>query len=413
MAYTLIEAAKLSRNPLARGVMTALATSDELISQVPMVPTPGASITYNREKALPTVEFVSPTHTSLAESSATFDEVTVPLRLIVSDVDVYDFVDAQQGDENAQKPMQIEKKVKALGRTIGQKLVTGTYASGATISPAMAGVALASVGPNQDSDRMGPGTIVTDGAADNLRYRAPGDKTFGAVVTPGADGTFTLFSDNPNKWIRLTITKASLPASATESNVYVTTSSNEWDGLNALIPTSHSQVISSSGANGDELSFGALDRAIDEYVKVRENLYFVGNSKLKTKFLGLLRGLGGTTPDQVQLPGLNRPVPAYRGIPFLQNDWITSAESKGGSSTLSSLFLVSLSEEGLTMRVGQGAGAQMATLDPRAARLLGVRVRDVGVLEDKEATRTRVSFYGAPRLGSELAMCRIRELVTA
>jgi hypothetical protein len=258
---------------------------------------------------------------------------------------------------------------------------------------------------------MGPGSLKYVHSGTLASYRAPGDRDYGTAVNVGTSGTYTLTSDNPNKWIRVTSTSGSLAANGT-SEVTISSTTEEFDGLNSLIPTSHAQVISSTAADGDSLSFTTLDRAIDEFVKVRENLFWIGNSKLKSAFMGLQRSLGGTTPEMVQMPGLNRPVPAYRGIPFLQNDWITSAESKGGSSTLSSLWLASLSEEGLTMMVGNDPGANLDT-DPRQARVMGVRVRDIGELEAKEARRTRVSMYCALKLKSELAVCRMREIKTA
>ena len=61
---------------------------------------------------------------------------------------------------------------------------------------------------------------------------------------------------------------------------------------------------------------------------------------------------------------------------------------------------------------GRG-GSQMADISPMAARVMGVQLRDVGELESKEAMRTRLSWYGASALGSELAVARASELKTA
>ena len=123
MPFTLYDAAKQSQNELTAGVLKAIATSDEMISQLPMVRKSGESFMYNREKALPQAEFVSPTHTSLTESSATFDRVIVPLRLIVTDVDTYIFAEQQQSDLVAQRGLQLQQKLKAVGRTIADKAI--------------------------------------------------------------------------------------------------------------------------------------------------------------------------------------------------------------------------------------------------------------------------------------------------
>lgn len=411
MAHTLYEAAKLSRNPLARGVLTAIATTDEFLSQVPMQGMTGESFSYNREKALPTVEFVSPTHTSVAESSATFDQVTVPMRMIVSDVDVYLFAEQQQGDINAQRAVQLEKKLKALGRTLGQKLITGAFVTSATFSAALTGVTFASAGPGLDSDRHGPGLIFYDQSESTLQFQAPGDVRLGAAVDVSVNGTYTLPSDNPSKFIRVTVVSGSLAGADVETAIRFASTTNEFDGLQKFTTTG--QTIASTGADGDDLSFNVLDRLFEK-VKVRDNLRFVMPDALKTKFYSLVRALGGSDPQVTTLPGVNAPVPVYRGVPILTSDWIPKTESKGASSTLSSVYLVSCSyDTGLYMGTAGRGGSQMVDIDPRAARVMGVALRDVGELESKEAMRTRLSWYGASALGSELAVARASELKTA
>lgn len=412
MTLALMEAAKLSRDPLVRGVLTAIATSDELISQMPFTPTSGKIVMYNREKALPTVEFVD-NDSTITASTATFDEVSLPLRSIVSDFDLDEFDLEQQSDENDQMAIQLEKKLKALGRTIATKIITGANYASTTVLPAFAGVVVAAVGPNQDTSRMGKAALKTTGAADVLSYKGPGDVAYGATINPTVDGDYTLYSDNPNKWITLTITVASLPAAATQSELTFVSTSLEWDGLNTMIPTTHGQALAAAGAAGDALGFRALDLAIASKVKTRDNLFWIGNAQMKSAFMGLLRGLGGTTPDMIQLPGMNRPAPSYQGIPFLQNDNIANSESKGGATTLTSLWLASLSDEGLSMVCGQRGGSLIVPTSPNPARIMGASVQSVGTVQNKNAQRTRVSFHGALKLGSELAVCRIINLVSA
>lgn len=415
MSMTLYEAAKKSRNPLAAGTMLAIATVDELLSQMPMVPKSGESFMYTREKALPTVEFVAPDHGSLTESSPTFDRVMVPLRLVVSDVDTYLFAEEQMGENESIRPLAITGKLKALGRTLGEKCITGAYATSATISEATTSPGLAidavTVGPNQDSDRHGPGSIKYTHAGTLWQYRAPGDRTHGATVAAAADGTITLKSDNPSKWIQITLDVSDATADG-EVHIRFVSTSNEFDGLQKLTPDT--QVISATGADGDTLSFDKLDQMVDELVKVREKRFFVMNGKLKRKFYALVRALGGTDPTHIAVPGITNPVPTYRGIPILQSDWIGSAESKGAASTLSSAYLVALpGEQGFYFGVRSGSDGLSVSLDPRDTRVMGVRIREVGELEGKEAVRARLSFYGATALGSELAVARAKNLVTA
>lgn len=432
---TLLEGAKLSRNPLARGVLTAIATTDELLSQIAMVPKAGESFMYNREKALATTPFYETapvsdathgtpgTPADVAESNSTFDQVVVPIRAIVSNLDVSNFAEEQQDDTNMQMATQLMKKMKALGRTIGQKLITGNYATTYTLSATPTGLSIpatGAVGPNQDSRRHGPGSLLIDsvsaGSTLDIAYRAPGDTRYGTAQTITADGTYTLQSFNSSKWVKVTVDiSAVVSGTAGEVALRVTpisATSPEWDGLAALTPAS--QTISSTGTDGDELSFEVLDRLIDEMVKVRERRFFLMNAKAKAEFYSLIRSLGGAGPEVTTLPGVNGPVPTYRGIPILQSDWIASTESKGANSDLTSVYLVSLDPtEGFYLGVAQRGQAVPTDIDPRQARIMGVRLRDIGDLEVKDAKRMRVSFYGATALGSELAVARASEIKTA
>jgi hypothetical protein len=414
MALTLLEAAKLSRNPLAAGVLTAVATSDELISQVLMEPTAGESVVYNREKTLATAEFVQPNHTSLTESSTSFDKVMVPMRLLVTDLDIYNFASEQMGDTNNQQAQQLALKLKAVGRTIASKMISGVYVTSATVanSGVSPGAALSAivVGPTQDSDRHGAGKIKYTHTGQLWQYCAPGDVEYGAQVAATSNGTYTLRSSNQNRYITVTITTASATANG-ETLIYFSSTSNEPDGLKQLVDTA--QVVSSTGASGDDLSLDALDQLIDEKVKVRNRRVFVMNSKVKRKYFQLVRGLGGVAAEVVTLPGVTGAVPSYRGIPILQNDWIASDESKGGATTLSSVYLIDLSTEGFHAYCGQGGSSVNVMADPISTRIMGLKVRDVGQLPDKEADRTRVSWYGTFALKSALALARAKEIKTA
>lgn len=411
MAHTLYEAAKASRNPLASGVLLSIATSDELLSLIQMRGTAGESISYTREKGLPNVEFVGPGGTIL-ESSATFDDVLVPLRKITSDVDTEIFAIEQQAETQNPRATQVSLKTKSLGRKLGDKLINGTYADGVAFSPNIAGVPGGVAGPNQDTDRHGPGSIRYSNGAGTLEYRGPGDRTYGEAVDVSVDGTYVLPSDSPSKKLTVTVTAAGLPAGDVESHVRFTTSTHEFDGAARLCTAA--QTILSGNPNGDALSFEVLDQLIDEKVKVQDGLVFAMPGKLIRRLRALYRGLGGTTPADVRLPGFgDRQFLSYNGIPVVKSDWIGSNESKGSATTLSSVYLISTNpEEGLSMRVGQRGGTAMADINPRTARIMGVKLRSVGELESKEAVRDRLSWYGTTRLGSELAIGRAAQIIT-
>lgn len=409
MALTLFEAAKLSRDPLIRGILLGVCTSDEMIAKLRFNPQRGMSYSFTREDSLSAPAFVSPTHTSITEGAAAFDQVTVPMRLAIGDVDTYIFVEEQMSELGSQKATQALLKLKALGRLLGDKLINGVAAASATLGAAIGGISAPVPGPNQDSDRFGPGSLKYVTAGTLASYRGPGDSSYGTAVNIGSNGTYTLPSFNPNKTLTITVVAASLPGANAEVHVAIN-GITEPDGLNVLMPAS--QVIASAGVSGDALTFDVLDQLIDEKVKTRDDLAFVGNAKLKRKFMGLLRSAGGLTSSELKLPGINGTVPSYRGVPFLQNDNIASTESKGAASNLSSIYCLDFGPQGIEAGCGMMA-PQDINLGDNVARVMGIRMREVGELEAKEATRTRVSWYGAFGIKSKLSVGRAKEIVTA
>jgi hypothetical protein len=410
-ALTVYEASKLYRNPLAAGLLTEIATSDQLIAKLKMVPKQGSAFSYVRENALASAEFVSPGHTSLTESSTTFDQVTCPIRMLVSDIDIYNFATETSGGGVDQMATQISKKAKAAGRTIADKAINGAYATSVTILGAGASgpaIDAITVSPLSDTDRQGKGTIKYVHTGTFWSYRGPGDLTFGAPVAIAADGSATLTSANPSKWATITVDVSDIAAD-TAFDVTIVSTSNEPDGLKKLVTSA--QTITSVGASGDALAFATMDSLID-LVKVPGDLAFVANAAILRKFFVLSRALGGNGAEMLNVPGVTGPVPSYRGIPILKCDNIGSNETKS-VSTLSSMYLVNFNaEEGFYAGVAS-SGSMNFDASPMSTSVMGLRFEDVGNLEDKDARRMRIKWYGAFGLGSTLAAARASELVTA
>lgn len=420
MAFTLYEGAKISRNSLARGVMLGIATTNELFSQIKFVEKPGDAWSYNREKSLGSVAFVDPTSHTSTESSATFDKVTVPMRLIDSVVDVMNTSRNQTDPNGDPKAIQMAAKLKVLGQTIAAKMFTGAHVtsfvvSNPTVTPGLA-VTAAVPSAHTESVRQGPGALKYTHTGTFWQYRAPGDREYGPQVAAASNGTYTLVSDNPNKKLTVTLTVASATADG-ECLISFASTTNEFDSLNKMIPTA--QTRSSAGASGDALSFEIMDQLYFEYLKVRTDAAYFMNGKLKRKFMALCRSTFGSVPEvALSMLGVDgRPrevkVPTWNGCPVFQVDDIPSNEVKT-VSTLSSVYLASLTPgEGFYAGVQQQAMTALADLDPYQARIAGVQIYDIGQRETMGADRTRVEWFGAFALGSELAAARASELVTA
>lgn len=97
------------------------------------------------------------------------------------------------------------------------------------------------------------------------------------------------------------------------------------------------------------------------------------------------------------MPGdFGRPVALFKGIPIITTDWIVQTETISGSD-------FDLQTGGLTTSIfaakfGEGmlAGCQNG----------GVNTKDLGDLETKDATRTRIKWYCSMALFSELSLAR-------
>jgi hypothetical protein len=419
MAFTYLKATSLSRNPLTAGVFKAVCTTNQLISKISWLQTVGSSYDFVREGTLASAAFVSRSSSSITESSSLFDQLAAPLRIIDADVDVDNFAMNMTNPNGDPRARQLVQKLKATGQLIQQKMITGSYATGftcgnATVTPGLAVDAAVPSG-GQDSDLQGPGELRYTHTGTFWAYRAPGDIEFGENVAIALDGSATLYSSNASKSVYVTIDVSDATADGTCS-IRFTSSSNEPDGLAKLVNAS--QTTLATGGSGDALSFDKLDELLLEKVKVNTDRVFLMNSKLLRKYMALARAAQTNEQMAVTLIGPSgQPedilTPAYCGVPILQVDDIPSTETKG-VSTLSSVYLVSLTPyEGFHGVVQAGGDMQNLNLDPYAARIGGFKLYDIGQLEGKNASRTRVEWMGAFGLGSPLAAARASQLITA
>lgn len=407
MPQTIYDAMKASQNPLAVSLFKAVATTDNLFSLLPFVTKIGEGFSYTREVSVPTPAFVADGHTTVAEGTSVQEQITVPKREMVHDVYLRNFASQNLGGDNERN--QMTGAYKGAGRVLSQKVITGAFVTGFAMSDNFQNgpyIDAVTAGAFTDSSRHGPGSIKYVHSGTLVSYRAPGDRDYGTAVTVADDGTFTLTSDNPSKWITVDIDASDANANAVREITF-TSSSNEFDGLAKLM--SSSQVRSSTGTNGDEPTFDILEELID-LVKVQENMAFVMHSKIRRKYSALYRSLGGA--EMTKLPN-DVQVLSFSGVPMLTNDWIPINESKGSGSTLSSIYLASLVAEG-GLWMGANGDSESLNLDPRVATVLGFREYDLGQIQGgPSASGKRINWFGGLALGSDLAAARSKEIVTA
>jgi hypothetical protein len=406
MALTLLDAWKTTQKPYNAAVLKELVLADQLLPLMPIVAKGGEGWTITREKALPSFAFISDTATSISESTGTDEVITIMNRQAVSDF----YVPAMAALSSDAFAKQAAKKFKAAGRTLSDKIINGGNITGITVEAFQSGAyvdALVANSSYMDSNREGMGSLKYTHSGTLLQFRAPGDVQYGAAVACAADGNYTLYADNPSKWITVTLDVSDATADA-ERVVRFTSSTDDFDGVSKLVTPG--QTRSSTGASGDALSLAILDELIDS-VYTGDNPVFVMHSKMIRKFKDLLRAGGGV--DTVELAsGLT--VPEYAGIPIIRNDNVGIAEAKGSSSTLSSVYLLSLGEDEGCYLGALGGEKHNVDADPRNASLMGFNLQNLGPIQSGAGNKIggRLAWYGGLGIGSQKSAARAKEIVT-
>jgi hypothetical protein len=112
-------------------------------------------------------------------------------------------------------------------------------------------------------------------------------------------------------------------------------------------------------------------------------------------YVALLRALGGTQPQTIQIPNFGVPVPAHNGIPVLVNDFLPGDETMGTSDVTCSIYAMRMNEaDGIHGIVGGEAA--------------GIAVENIGTVQNKDAWRFRVKWYVGTALKSTKSIARLR-----
>lgn len=168
---------------------------------------------------------------------------------------------------------------------------------------------------------------------------------------------------------------------------------DSFDGL--LVLTAAGQKVTTA-ANGEALSFAILDSLLDLVLSKDGQVDFMMMAARTIRsYLALLRALGGASINEVvTLPNGTQQM-AYRGVPIFRNDWIPTNQVQGASGAVCTTVVAGCFDDG-SRKVG------MAGLTPVVNS--GIFVTEVGEMETKNETLTRVRFYSGLALFSEKAI---------
>jgi len=150
----------------------------------------------------------------------------------------------------------------------------------------------------------------------------------------------------------------------------------QFDGLNAIVTATGNEVI--SAVNGASLTLAMLDELADA-VPNGPDFYMMRSGTFRALKV-LWRLAGGNTGGLLQIDNFGLSVPAHDGIPIIINDYISGAETQGTNGATARIYAVRANEVDGFHGLYGGENA-------------GFVVEDIGTVQNKDATRTRVKWY--------------------
>lgn len=163
------------------------------------------------------------------------------------------------------------------------------------------------------------------------------------------------------------------------------TNAKSFDGLHVSIPAGQTMT---AGANGAALTLAMLDELIDK-VKPGKPDVLLMSKRTRRKLKDLRRSSGAVLETGLDQFGLQ--VEMYDGIPVVVDDFIKDDLTQGTSSATSAIYAV---------KFGQGSGVM-------GLEHGGITVEDIGELETKDATRTRIKWYCGLGLFNDLGAAKL------
>ncbi|MCA1232022.1 MULTISPECIES: major capsid protein [Bacillus] len=124
MAISLVESAKLTQDALKKGVITEYAQNSAALEVLPFIEMEGNAFSYNREGALPGIDFRG-VNEAYKESSGTVNNQVARLAILGGDVDVDKFIAQTRSNINDQRMVQTSLKVKAFARFFEKNFIDG------------------------------------------------------------------------------------------------------------------------------------------------------------------------------------------------------------------------------------------------------------------------------------------------
>lgn len=170
-----------------------------------------------------------------------------------------------------------------------------------------------------------------------------------------------------------------------------TANAKSFDGIAKLVDDTGNFL--EVGVDGAAVTLSQLDQLIDMLSGRRPDALMMRTGTLRA-LKALWRAAGGNTGGMLQIDNFGLSVPAHDGIPIIVNDFIP-VEAQGATANTCSIYALRLNEaDGLHGLFG-GESA-------------GIRVEDIGTVQNKDATRTRLKWYCGLALKSTHSLAALK-----
>lgn len=170
-----------------------------------------------------------------------------------------------------------------------------------------------------------------------------------------------------------------------------TVNPKSFDGLNKLVGDTGNYF--EAGANGSALSLAIMDELID-MVNGRPDALMMRPGTFRA-LKTLWRAAGGNTGGMLQLDNFGLSVPAHDGIPIIINEFIPGDVAQGTTANTCSVYALRLNEVDGVHGLFGGESA-------------GIRIEDIGTVQNKDATRTRLKWYCGLALKATKSLASVR-----
>lgn len=166
--------------------------------------------------------------------------------------------------------------------------------------------------------------------------------------------------------------------------------SKEFDGIAQYVVSGQTLI---AGTNGAAVTASMLDELKDA-VKNGVDVFMMRAGTWRA-IRALLRAMGGNDAQTIMVPNFGHAIPAYDGVPVIINDFLPADEVQGSSSLTCSIYALRLNEVDGFHAIYGGASA-------------GIRVEDIGTIQNKDATRHRVKWYAGTALKATHSIARLK-----